>query len=133
MSWWFWVLLFIVFVLWTFLMLIAGASYQKQQEVPDSAPATVNMNFDATEFNQQIDAMRERVSALDQQVQHVDQLQKADNRGETSAGALRRLESIEGILQRLNKLEGETAQLLLKDAAYQDRFTRVERRAGMSV
>lgn len=70
-----------------------------------------------------LDALNERIGLVDQQVQH---LHSRTTPGEFSAGGLRRLEQIEPLMGRVKDLED-------RDSAYQDRFKRVERKAGMNV
>jgi hypothetical protein len=125
-------------VLWIMSMILAfiAGRYSVREEIKE-ADAKREFHYvvdaNAPEVSKaDLDALVARVGLVDQQVQElaVKPLASPDS---ISSTAWRRLEMIEPMSERLTKVEAATADLLLRDESYRDRFTRVERKAGMRV
>jgi pilus assembly protein TadC len=122
------VFLVVLFILSIILAFIAGR-YSMREEIKEAE------KNDPTNFYQTIqtpgvtpgdlEELAERVVAVDRQVQALRE-EKQNAPSNISMGADRRLEMIEPLVARVKELEE-------RDRAYQDRFKRVERKAGMSV
>lgn len=120
----------IVLILWSILTLIAGKSfgkYQAEQELearPKQEFSTV-IHGEPEVTKAELEALYQRLGLVDAQLQVVDE--KIENAPTTlSMGAERRLAEVESLMNRVTELEK-------KDETYNERFRRVERKAGMSV
>lgn len=132
MNWFAIILGILFFIVWTLLIgFIAERSGAEKERIRQSdtsdepIPYTFSMEFDAEAFTHEFHAALDRLDLLGQQVQHIDEQQKAPP-ADVSMGAQRRLEMIEPLESRVTMLE-ETV------SGFRDRFTRVERKAGMRV
>lgn len=138
MNWIGFVLGFLFFITWT--MLVGFACYRTGEEnaekqiVNRSKDIVLNTyapTLDANEVAESLESLETKFAVLDSQVQHLHERKQMT--GGLSMGAERRLELMEPLMERVSKVEAVTADLLLRDETYRDRFTRVERKAGMSV
>lgn len=131
MTWLFYVVAILFFVTWTLLIgFVAqqvGAEKERKRLTDESA--SVQYLTVTGEDNEDLRAVcvevKERLADLDAQVQHIDENQKSAP-ANVSPGEQRRLEEIEPLMTRVDRLE-ETV------SGFRDRFTRVERKAGMRV
>lgn len=117
-------------ILWTVvvsvLSYLSGVAQEKerQKDEAQSSPSTFYQTLQSPAFaKEDLDALNERIGLVDQKVQRLTQ---QESPGRLSSGTLRRLEQIEPLLDRVSQLES-------RDRSYQERFRRVEKKAGLSV
>ena len=121
----------IVLILWSILTFLAGNSFQKfqnqqQQEALPKQEFSAVIHGEPEVTKAEFESLAQKVTLVDAQLQSLDEDLHNQPAPDISMGAERRLNEIEPLLSRVKELE-------MRDQTYQDRFRRVERKAGMSV